>query len=881
MRKITTVLFGAAALMLSAFSCTGDISAEVPVPDTELEGIVLYLAPGKPGIVTRADDDPTTVNTDTTRPGDFDGSFRENRIDGGVDVFFFTPDSGENTPSVYHDHFDVGTVGGNPVVTISASTEKMNSIFGDESNGNKAYVVVIANYGSSIDHSQSYSLSDLCDLDLPMADWNVFPQSSFAMISDNGTESATSPFVEIEITGAGSKIPVQASVSLKRLAAKVTFRITISDQITVVNTERDAYGTVVDHSLVEWEAIKSGMSAYLQYAIKTAKLSGTPVDAPGNPLLYNIPNTSDYDYMAYGERPLMKTTDTLHRWRTPVSLTNNETHDPVYGTPEKQALSVYEVCAASGSTDSGPFYTYPVTWTPGAGGEPFIKLIIPWRTTGANSRTKYYYYKIPFKEAPLKSNHWYVVTLDVQILGGEDQKPVPLQADYQIVNWEKGTEVEVPAEVQSARYLSVPITEWVMYNVDDLTIPITSSHDIQVVGYQIKPSATTSSPYAVGRAFSSGDKALATTWVGTDPRIYNPFYMDDSYRYPIDDDTEIGTMYWTKANYNATGMGGAPVPITTNNDASGWITTLDKDKIVIHHELINDTAHKTDGVADYDVTPYYLYFRVQHRDKPEYYKDILVEQRPAIIIEPQLNSDGTDDEHLGYVYINNQNSNTTNTYWYRVAGLTGSNTNPNMYVITTSVLTSSTNIIGDPRDDDEHASGDVYSGWSSASAKPVDSSTNRRLTNYYPTSEEEAVRDYIAPSFRVASSYGVSRAMSYADAKRRCASYQEDGYPAGRWRLPTSAEVLFITTLSADKMIPELFTFSATSSRDKSYWCAGGAIDGVYGVPWFYDDDMSTNRYVRCVYDEWFWENTTYDRVADKSFTWGDQLRENVVKRTN
>lgn len=838
----------------------------------EPEGIVLYLEPGGPGIVTR-----TTPNTDATRPGDFDGSFNENVIGSSVDVFFFAPDADEDTPSIYHDSFPVDVIGSNRVVSISVSTEKINAIFGGETNGNKANVVVVANYGPSFDHTASYTLADICDLDLPVADWHTFPQPSFPMISDNGTDTPTSPFTEITITDAGSKVPVQATVNLKRLAAKITFRMTISDRITVVNMERDSYGNILDHSLVDWVPKLDGMTAYLQYAMKVGKLSGEPQPAPARPPLYNVPD--DIDVMAYHERPFMQTTDVITRMRTPVTLSDNETHDPIEGTPTAVDLPVYEVCKALGSTESGPFYTYPVTWTPGSGGEPFIKLVIPWSTT---SRTKYYYYKVPFNQSPLKSNHWYVVTLDVQILGGEDQQPVPLTAQYQVVQWEKGTEVEVPTEVQSARYLSVPITEWVMYNVNELTIPITSSHDVQITGYAIKPSATTTNTNSAGQAFSAADKALASSWVGINPRVYNPFLSADSNRYAIDENTEVGTVYWTRPNYNGTNMNGAAIPVTTDNSATSWFTVDGKESITIRHSLIND-LNSTDGSgnANYDVAPYYVYFRVQHKDKPEYYKDILVEQRPAIIIEPHLNYDGTSSSKKGYVYIDNAQT-TTNGAWNRVAGLTGSNKNPNMYVITTSVLQASeSKVIGDPRENTEYDSAGVNSSWTSQSARPVDSATNRRLTNYYPTNEEEGVLDFIAPSFRVASSYGVSSALSYANAKRRCAAYQEDGYPAGRWRLPTKAEVLFITTLSSHKKIPELFSFSATSTRDKSYWCAGGAIDGVRGVPTFYDDDMSTSRYVRCVYDEWFWSDTTYSTVDRDNFRWGDQKRSEVVKDSN
>ena len=114
--------------------------------------------------------------------------------------------------------------------------------------------------------------------------------------------------------------------------------------------------------------------------------------------------------------------------------------------------------------------------------------------------------------------------------------------------------------------------------------------------------------------------------------------------------------------------------------------------------------------------------------------------------------------------------------------------------------------------------------------------------------------------------------MSYNDALRRCASYQEDGCPAGRWRIPTKAEVLFITTLSQKNMIPKLFTF-ANTQLDESYWCASGKIDGVYGVPTYFSGTDDT-RWVRCVYDEWYWSGMgDVATVTNTTFTWGDIAR--------
>ena len=100
-------------------------------------------------------------------------------------------------------------------------------------------------------------------------------------------------------------------------------------------------------------------------------------------------------------------------------------------------------------------------------------------------------------------------------------------------------------------------------------------------------------------------------------------------------------------------------------------------------------------------------------------------------------------------------------------------------------------------------------------------------------------------------------------AEKRCASYQEDGYPAGRWRLPTYAEAAFIVSLSNEKKIPYLF------NTGTNYWCAHGDFK-PNGNNVDLNPDGNSNS-VRCVYDEWYWGS---DQIANKStFTWGDAPR--------
>ena len=120
----------------------------------------------------------------------------------------------------------------------------------------------------------------------------------------------------------------------------------------------------------------------------------------------------------------------------------------------------------------------------------------------------------------------------------------------------------------------------------------------------------------------------------------------------------------------------------------------------------------------------------------------------------------------------------------------------------------------------------------------------------------------LSPQFMIASSYGVTNPVSKNDARRRCASYQEDGYPAGRWRLPTQAEIEYIVSLSAWDIIPTLF--GSEDGTETTYWSANGAVK-VKGNS--VSSGTMTEGPVRCVYDTWYWT----DKCTKTQFTWGDK----------
>ncbi|MDE7351285.1 MAG: hypothetical protein K2N25_09470, partial [Muribaculaceae bacterium] len=192
--------------------------------------------------------------------------------------------------------------------------------------------------------------------------------------------------------------------------------------------------------------------------------------------------------------------------------------------------------------------------------------------------------------------------------------------------------------------------------------------------------------------------------------------------------------------------------------------------------------------------------------------------------------------------------------------------------------TGSQYIIGDPRSQyiNNSLSGDgslrpsqdeksEAGNWCNPSNALYDN-LDRRLKYYYPTNESPATSDtakMVAPKIRIASSWGVTNSISRQNARRRAATYQEQGCPAGRWRLPTLGEFTFITQLSAAGKIPTLF------SLNNNYLTAQGVYrvnaQGVVSA-----QTGATTTAIRAVYDEWYWEQFPQYEGTPGIYTLGD-----------
>lgn len=698
----------------------------------------------------------------------------------------------------------------------------------------------------------------------------VTTQSKFLMASDGPMK--VGPIKRKQTTVASAK------VGLNRSAAKLSVLVHVAPSVTITNRVTIGSETIVRDEI--WTPRTNEMTVYLVNGAKTGLVSGKPNSESEQfdyqPLTFDHNKGERHTYYSY-ELRVNDDGDPVDEQGNVIDENNDV--DPIYDQVQKSGT--FYPCVT-------PFYSYPEQWSYGSKTEPYLKLVIPWDRQpgdGFGATQKQYYYRVycPASNGPGTSydaeflrNHWYKVILNVGILGSEtDGGEIRINGSYYVADWqERDTGIQDPeqpgqetgvndsdkeAEIKGARYLFVNKQEFELFNINDLLIPYITSDPCEIVGMTAK------------RYIFSGTTK--------------------------DEETTTDLASW-----------GINLQLIANTNGA---------HVSFFHRLNNDTS-----TSDYDVSEYIITFTLRQADNSAYNKQIVIHQYPAIMIDLERN-DVTDSPYSAFVNNSVNTSSSNSTYYLGSAPGSGtsSNNNYNMVIIQTTVLPPDSNyMLGDPRVMDvdnlkanwpSSTTTGAASEWSTT-APSIQGGDNRYLTYYYPVNRLSVVDDIIAPKFRIASSRGATQPMTYANAFRRCASYQEYGYPAGRWRLPTVAEVMYIAQLNADGKIERLLggetiknnnnqsmseswqASKTTSYCHTEYWCNSGYMLVYDGKDsnWVTNNggkvpspetggsySTSDKKYVRCVYDDWYWKGmklngTDVSQVTPKTtFKWGDMPR--------
>ena len=358
-------------------------------------------------------------------------------------------------------------------------------------------------------------------------------------------------------------------------------------------------------------------------------------------------------------------------------------------------------------------------------------------------------------------------------------------------------------------------------------------------------------------------------------RYYEIYGVDDIY-IPVLSSNEI----------QVTGIRGTKTNLYNGQTVSVSATASDitKEGFKLNHALNTNITS-----SSYDCTPITFTMTVNHTsgglNKPI---TVTVVQYPSIY--------AVADESNGYAFVNRYSRKNNETAAYnnrprqqqslgslnQLNSSSSLNNNGNQYVVTVSVLPEGYKVKGMSED---VVIGDPRGGTLANNYLGYNRNGNVNLSvqeNYNAVSK--TTQNVIAPAIRIASSWGAQGTMqSYDRAEERCAACQENGYPAGRWRVPTVAEIDFLIQLSTYNHIPELFTCRDRGSYYEGYWTNG---PGAYAGKPYTDDGYDTpyeigtisnasnsrvringsefDLVVRCVYDEWYWSSTKYNNQGQQ-----------------
>lgn len=825
-------------------------------------------------------DSPKTKATE--RPGDDDGNYNENKVY-TLDYFIFNVDPAANksTEAVIQGRF---TFDGE----ISSQSVDVSEKF-DETH-NKCYVYTIANLpdknSSPLNYFEINANGKLQHVVVSSQTTTTVLTGNYETLQaievvthfenslENGQFKAQKSFVmsglsqEITLAGDGNDV---ADVDLSRIASKISLNINVIKMIQQYSTNNT---TQTEDYQGTWFPNVDHIQVYLNYANPSGLVSGA----------YEGREYEIGSYFSYNRNAYISSVDPNGSYTTTsLARYDNDPSSPYYcngnedligsifvdgqGNPVFIDGTTYPAFEVTGS----PFYSYPTCWKTSDATAPFIKIIIPWveytipayyrtlspgsedynaiinavsgfpescelsytiggttynvtatRTTADVDAPRFgeeFYYKISVpafleeesSECALQANNWYMINLDVAVLGSEtDDAAMTIdgsQMGIYVVDWSNPEDM-IGGDLDGGRYLSTAKDNYVINGVDFLDIPVISSHSLSITGY-----GGTGNPTATYWTRSGGADAGSLTW-------------------------------------NNTGDTGFTITATANT------------KVTLTHALVPFNTSFTTANAK-DIAKITYKFRIRHSDNAAYYKDIIVEQYPSIYVETRNSAqysvfvNGTGGRTGGTAY--NNHGNNTNNSLGQIS--TSTNYSTNFTIVSVSSLAGlvATNVepykswvIGEPRiklKDAYLTDGNVkyyidnYNNATTNRWLQDDLGDQPDYFDNYLVGDRDA-SNFISPKFMLASGRGWNQGTRpWKGMAERCASYQEDGYPAGRWRLPTEAEILFCRLLGEKNLIENPFDSSigyfATSGN---YITNSGSFTHDTG-----------NHSVRCVYDLWYW----------------------------
>ncbi|MBQ9398056.1 MAG: hypothetical protein IJU08_06130 [Bacteroidales bacterium] len=737
-----------------------------------------------------------------------------------------------------------------------------------------SYVYILANYPGTISHSADHTLAEL--LALPV-DHKIVTAKATEINPINGdveetgevTFNANLVMDSYHKDGTTEKHTVKidaprsvneartVTVGLTRLAAKLQM---------IVNVEPSVTGSLGGEV---WTPVLRDLKVYYVNALNNkTTVAGTPIQRSTIPAAQQ----GSYEYLSYP---------------VPYPLTVDGTDDHKFTTD--------------------PAFTYPQTWAPYENGDPYFKIQMTWSSNLRGTSPFYYKVRVPHTATggfcTLERNKCYTVTVNLAVVD-TDSDYVELNGSYVVTPWIEGLQPGGDG-MSAARFFNVPVKEFTMYSDTTLTIPVYSSSTVSAyfdeISYTHYGAASTSDgTFSYPYSFTYGNEGdnnilLPTSDVlpaAQDPNRYKLTVADNNksvtFEHKLNKVFTIRDIVLTIKNKD-----GKSEIVTIhqhpaieirkikakNAFVNGHFARNDKDTRDAEGNLMGEMYGPTQA---YD-TGLYKYISHEHQKNASvqlpgggYPKTIDLSSYGM----GNIYSDWKASVHAAQVFmveITVSAFNETNKTYKMKDTDTGETRVENFMIGDPRVkasewytsangsewsLSNTTNFwLPDylTKDSYVRTSGSEEAGWAHTTRAFEHGSWSEPLKVLIASQGTDA-RNVIAPKFLISSTLnGMNPGCRFDGSVRRAATYQENGYPAGRWRLPTEAEIAFIVACQRDGLIPELYVNGTTK-----YWCANrsyvvmqgsSAENGINITP----DATNTIGFNRFVYDLWYWGDEPMD----------------------
>ena len=729
-----------------------------------------------------------TLSTKATSRGA--DAYNENLVE-SVDCFFY-PEGGTGSDAVF-----MALGRGAEAVAEGDSTVYRVKIFFTDADANRMFgstvsgtcqLYVICN--APLSYSGHTDVATLKNLVVENDFTAQTIQGSFVMSADEVATVTLS-------TDAQDKRTASGRIKVSRAAAKIQFYLLIPDEFE-------------DESHQIWEPVLSaGIGISMSNAVKRGKVDGE----------YSVQTA---DYVSYGSR----------------AISALPAGDEITGYEQYRYTHV-------------PFYSYPCSWSDLSDYATTVVFRIPWRIVGESDyQWKKYQLSPNISTLNLERNKYYRTFVNVRSLGGADKESLVIipECDYEILPWMNesasgGGQGIVPGELITYKYLVMDHPEQTINNETTVYFSYVSSSPvseitINKVDYYVNTNSSPKQTANVNRSITANRETFSVnSYVGNlTVNKENPGYVTLSHS--LDDMYSSITVYATVTNED----GCTQDIIFVQNPSIRLLCDYTHMGNVFMEGFFNRVYNSPFGFSSGNSI-----YRTDSRSENHY------------------NVGTVNGNNYGdYGSITNGSEHNASNLFLTEVNVAGFNSTNNRYSRTIDGVTGTDEyLIGDPR----VPASSVFPAWSLFPY--LESGTgqgnayvfnNNVYKNWVRPGEimiavqDPALQNYIAPRFLVSSNYNSQgdKPTSFENAVKRAATYQEAGYPAGRWRLPTEAEVAFIYARQQDHTIPELFS----TSSGRGYIAASGKRINVDGSATISLSTMTNNNNFpssRFVYDLWYW----------------------------